>query len=316
MQGSTVTKCCADYLILAAWAAELADRFDQLEQARRIRKVRGAWRRPALAGSAARLERALRESYWRLAREVVASLRGRSDDVASGRLGQQAEVTAAEREAAVEFFDLSEAEAAQLVDRDRLAAVLVLLALWRQRHGAIAAAVVEEVFDAERARALKQLGLGDLLTTGPTTVLRAALLVRYRADLDRLEVGLREGTARAAGIETIVREAGSVGEAAALLRRLFDEEGFRVTLFSESLVWSAALDGYRAGAVEGNQELARLGLPLRRWVWVGPQDKATCSNCAAWDEREVEATSLNELVSPQDWCLAGRSCRHRWVLVR
>ena len=304
------TTRCADLLILAAWSAELAARFEQLGQARRIRKVRGAWRRPALAGSAARLNRALTESYWRLATEVVASLRGRSDDVASGRLGQQTEA-----EAAVEFFGLTEAEAAQPVDRDRLAAVLLLLALWRRRHGAIAAKVAGEVFDAERRRALKQLGLGDLLTTVPTANLRAALLERYRADLDRLEAGLREGTARAAGVEAIVRETATVGEAAALLRRLFDEESFRIVLFSESLVWTAALDGYRAGSVEGNRELAALGRPLRRWVWVGPMDKVTCDPCAAMASAEVEATGLAELPAPSSICAYGIGCRHWWRLV-
>lgn len=310
----TATRC-ADLLILAAWSQELAARFEQLGQARRIRKTRGAWRRPALAGSAARLNRALTESYWRLAREVVASLRGRSDDVASGRLGQQRNPSEAERAAAAEFFELTEAEEAQPVDRDRLAAVLLLIALWRRRHGALAAEVAGEVFDAERRRAFKQLGLGDLLTSVPTSNLRAALQERYRADLDRLEAGLREGTARAAGVEAVVREAATVGEAATLLRRLFDEESFRIVMLAESLVWTAALDGYRAGAVEGNRELAVLGRPLRRWAWMGPQDKIVCDPCAAWAGLEVEATSLDELVNPQDRCLYGRSCRHWWGLV-
>lgn len=314
MNPTATERRCADLLVLAAWSAELATRFEYLDQARRVRKTRGAWRRPALAGSAARLERALRESYWRLAREVVDSLRGRSDDVASGRLGQQVE--ADERAAAVEFFDLTDAEAAEPVDRERLAAVLLLLALWRRRHGGIAEEVGGEVFDVGRRQALQQLKLGELAPPAATATLRAELLARYRADLDRLETGLRDGTARATGVAGVVRGAATVGDAAFLLRGLFDEEYFRIVMFSESFTWTSWLDGYRAGAVEGNQELARLGLPLRRWAWAGPQDTKTCENCAGWAGREFEALTLDDLPDPQGWCLFLRACRHFYVLVR
>ena len=119
---------------------------------------------------------------------------------------------------------------------------------------------------------------------------------------------------RATGVEAIVRGAATGGAAATLLRALFESEEFRTTMLAESLVWTAALDGYRSGAVEGNQELARLGRPLRRWKWSGPRDKVACDPCLGMFAADVEATSLADLPAPSSICRFNLGCRHWWSL--
>ena len=298
---------------LIAWAAELGQALQRLEQLRKFKR-RGARRRPGLAGSAARLEVALLASFERLERDAVASLRGRADDVASGRLFAADE--AAELAAARYRFDLSEEDAAAPVDRAREAAVLALLLLWRRRHEAIADAEIARVFGVGRAEVLRRLKVDHALSTPETRALEGQVLGRYEDDLDRLQEGLTEGTPRAVGLRRIVEEASSVGAAAVLVRRLFDEEQFRVQLFSESAVWVAWLQGWRAGAVDGSAARVAAGEAAPEFEVAGPLDERTCSVCTDLVGLRVQATTTEELFLLEDRCLFGRSCRHFWIVVR
>ncbi len=303
---------------LIEWTADLGCACELLAQARKFKR-RGARRRPGLAGSAQRLERALLASFERLEREVVASLRGRADDVASGRLGQQvaaAEEVTAEEAAARARFDLSEAEAAEPVDRERLAAVLALLVLWRRRHEAIADDEVARLFRVGRAEVLRRLKRAGAGSEPATRALQEQVLGQFEGDLDRLQAGLAEGTARAAGLRRIVAEASTVGAAATLVRRLFDVESFRILQFAEALVWSAWLQGWRAGAVDGSAAAVAAGEAPPEFEWAGPADARTCGPCLAQFGARFRATSVVDLPLPESICLFGRACRHRFIVVR
>lgn len=301
------------------------------------RRQRGAWVKPGLADSSATLEKRLLESYHQLEKEVIASLSGRSDDVATGRLAQAKKVKVvsdAEVDAALDYYDLEEDERDRPVDRTRLAAILTLLALWLRRHRVIADGKAHELFAVGRKKALVEIGK-TTLTEGPIAKeLQDAIVGRFDADIQRLETGLGDGTARSEGLRSIIGQAKTVGEAVALLRRLFDGEQFRIGMLAEALVWWAWLDGYRSGAIEGTRAKLQAngvhltddlkpddlseeevkGVPF--YEWVGPEDEKACSPCLAQFHHTVLAIDENDLPSPSDICEFGIGCRHAWQLVQ
>lgn len=299
------------------------------------RKERGAWVKPGLADSARTLEAALLKSYRQLALDILGSLSGSSDDIASGRLLQAPVETVSEDEIdeALAYYDLPKGERSHSVDHARLAAVLTLLALWRRRHTAIAEEAVATLFDQGHAKALSETGQRSQMSGSVKSELREAVTGRYGADLDRLESGLKDGTRRAHGIAWIVQNAATVGIAAALLRRLMTVEQFRVEMFSESLTWRAWSDGYRLGAVDATKTAlkdagvtvtadlqvsdldAATKAQLPAWVWSGPDDEKCCQSCLdAFDEGPLYALSLDDLPAPEDVCSFGRACRHWYSL--
>jgi hypothetical protein len=303
-----------------------------LEQAKR--RERGAYVKPGLADATHQFERTLLQSYHSLFQDVVASLRGRNDDVTSGRLHQAKDALVADTEVieAMDEWDVPIDERDQLIDRTKLAAILALLLLWRSRHIEKSKAYLLKFFAQGRQNALKEIGLETVLTP-QMAALRDTILARYTGDLDRLEKALREGSPRSQGIEWIVQNAANLGEALALLRRLEESEQFRVQMFSESLAWFSSNEGFRAGAIEGTRELAKeLGFvtveglsledltdeqlaQLPHYVWSGPLDTITCSNCVAQFGEPVVAFALTELPEPASICLYGVGCRHFWQLV-
>jgi hypothetical protein len=302
-----------------------------LEQAKR--RERGAYVKPGLADATHQFERTLLQSYHSLFQDVVASLRGRNDDVTSGRLHQAKETPVADTEVveAMDEWDVPIDERDHPIDRAKLAAILALLLLWRSRHVEKSKAYLLKFFAQGRQNALKEIGVETVLTPEMVT-LRDTILARYTGDLDRLEKALREGSSRSQGIEWIVQNAATLGEALALLKRLEESERFRIELFSESLAWFSANEGFRAGAIEGTRELAKeLGFvtadglsledltdeqlaQLPHYVWSGPLDTITCSRCTAQFGDPVVALSLADLPEPSSICLYGISCRHWWEL--
>lgn len=307
--------------------------YAQLRQAKR--RERGAWVKPGLADSAGQLEKTLLASYDRLARDVIASLSGHPDDIATGRLAQArpSDPDEAEIDAAMDEYDLPDEEKEAAVDRSLLAAILTLLLLWRRRHLAIADDKAAELFGLGRAKALQEVGKKTLALGAISSRLKNSVLAQFEADIDRLETGLRDGTARSQGLEWIVKNALTVGAAAAYLRRLFDREQYRIGMFAEALVWRAWLDGYRAGAIEVTRailqangvhltddleiddltEAEREGVPL--YEWVGPDDERTCDPCSGMFGDPVLALDEADLPAPEEVCAYQRACRHWWQRV-
>lgn len=298
------------------------------------RKERGAWVKPGLADSARSLEASLLKSYRQLALDILGSLSGSSDDIASGRLLQAPVETVSEDEVdeALAYYDLPKGERSRYVDRSRLAAVLTLLALWRRRHTAIAEDAVKTLFEKGHAKALEETAQRSQMAAAVKSELRDAVIGRYGADLDRLETGLKEGTPRAHGIDWIAQNAATVGIAAALLRRLMTVEQFRVEMFAESLVWRAWSDGYRLGAVDATltalkdagvtltADLSAADLDdetkakLPAYLWSGPDDNKVCDPCRAQFGDPIYALSLDDLPAPEEICDFKQACRHFWSL--
>ncbi len=304
------------WLINWHWALQLQKDWQRIAQARRIRAKRGARQRAQLAPIAERLERALLESYRKLDRDIIASLRGRSDDIASGRFHQS---VSDEARAVLEYYDIPEDEADHPVDRTREAAILLLLALWRRRYQAIAEEEAGTTFRMGRLEALDQLGLENAVASRDTSALKDVVLQRFDADVDRLENGLRGGTLRGPGIEAILGSATTLATAASELRSLFDEEEFRIQMYAEAFVWGSWMSGFRAGAVDGSRQLKGEGGgpdQLPRFVWSGPFDARTCNRCTAQFGDPVAALSVDDLPDPTEICVAGRSCRHYWELAQ
>lgn len=294
------------------------------------RRERGGWRHPSLARPTEALEADLLLSYHRLFRDLVASLKGPNDDISSGRLLQRKRyrVSAEELSAAQEEYGLADVEAQQPLDKSRLATLLTILSLWRQKHGALALAAAGPIFVQARSKALTEVGVPDHHPLDTTTLLGSTVLARYQGDLDNLETGLKEGTARSYGLNWIVQHAATVGAAAVYLSRLQAAEEYRVGMLAESLLWSAWLAGYREGAVEATRsKLDQLGYErvdqvpeeerssLPRYQWVGPLDTVTCEPCSRMFSDPVYAENAEDLPDPQSVCLGGRSCRHNWELV-
>lgn len=297
------------------------------------RRERGAWVRPGLAGSAEALERALLRSYDRLARDILDSLRGRSDDVTSGRFqAARGEPDDTEIAAALDAYGIPESERDDPAETDRLAAILLLILLWRQRHVAIADGFVEDLFARGYRRVHEEVGQ-PVSSVPANTALRAEVLRQFQDDIDRLEAGLRDGTARATGITDLVTRVSTIGAAAAFLRRLFDRERYRVEMLAEALVWSSHEAGFRAGAVDATRKALTAqgvtlldgqsiaGLPaevrekLPAFSWTGPSDGRTCSPCRSRFGPPVYVQSIEDLPDPAGICLGRRSCRHSWELV-
>lgn len=308
---------------------------EELNQAKR--RERGAWVKPGMAGSATELEKLLLGSYHKLEKEVIESLSGWSDDVTTGRLAQakkEKEVSDDEESAALAYYELAESDRSAPIDRTRLAAILTLLLLFVRRHRAIAEAKAKELLAVGRKKALAEVKKTTLAEGPISKGLEAGVLAQFESDIARLEAGLRFGTARSAGLETIVKDALTVGEAAALLRRLFDGEEFRIGMFAEALVWSAWLSGYRGTAIELTRAALQAngvhlsddldtsvlsedqldGVP--RYIWTGPEDSKACDPClGAFNDGPIYALSPDDLISPEDRCAYGRACRHWYEMV-
>jgi hypothetical protein len=317
-------------VLLQARVRRLKDQVMVLEQAKR--RERGAYVWPSLVSPTHQFEQVLMQSYDQLFVSVVESLRGRNDDLTSGRLYQAAAaVSDAEILAALDYWDVPEEEREHPLDRTKLAAILALLLLWRQRHRTRSEAFLSRFFDQGRTAALEEHGVETVIDPASQS-LRGTILSRYRADLDRLEKALRDGSPRSHGLQWIVETAGSLGEALGHLRRLRDSERMRVEMFAESLAWTAWSEGYRAGAVEVTRLKAKeLGLVtteglslaglteeqrqlLPHYLWSGPEDERCCAPCLARFGEDVVAFDLADLPAPQDICRFGRSCRHWWSL--
>jgi len=303
--------------MLADWSTEELQRLNCCcgQLLLQVPRKRGARLRP-LGGATRRLERALTLSYRQLFREVVASLRGASDDVVKGRLAQ-AELTVEEREA-LRFFSVPEDEGEQEVDRSRLAAILILILLWRNRHVAIAETFIGEMFDLGRGRVLKQLKVPDASALRETAALRDETLARFRSDIDRLQAALTDGSPRSSGIRQVVEASGMLAEAAVALRKLYNSESFRLGLFAEALVWTAYQEGRRAGAIDGTNRQRSNGMTdeeVARFRFTGPLDSHICPSCRGHYGEELIADSVAALPSPYDWCDFGIHCRHHWELV-
>lgn len=308
--------------------AELEQGLITLNQVKR--KERGGWRHASLARPTEKLEKTLLASYNRLFTDLVASLKGRNDDIASGRLLQKKRVHVSPEDlyAAQEEFNLSDADVEQPLDKSRLAALLAILALWRQKHGDLALAAASPLFLQGRSKALSEAKVPDHHPVDTTSLLSATTLARYGVDLDHLQSGLQDGTARAYGLNWITQHAATVGAAAVYLSRLKGAEAYRVGMLAESLLWSAWMTGYRQGAVEATRtKLAQLGYErvdqvpdeqkqdLPRYQWVGPNDERTCGPCSDMFNEPVYASTLNDLPSPESVCEGGISCRHSWEIV-
>lgn len=281
-----------------------------LDQARKAPKARGARVKPGLAGSVETLETALLASYHRLPKQILESLHGPSDDVASGRIGQAKKKRKTPEEEALEEYGLPASAADDAVDADRLAAVLALILLWRRRHEAIADDAIETAYGAGREQALSEQSLESAQPTTETVNLQATVLSRFQADLDRLQTGLTSGTPRSNGIEAIVTSGETLGQVALSLKNLFDEEQFRVEMFAEALIWVSFLTGYRAGAVEGTVEILAEGGEPFLFRWAGPEDEKVCDPCRDRFGPPFVAASIADLPEPSEVCRFGFSCRH------
>lgn len=313
--------------------------FDDLPQLLQVpRDQRGAWVRPGLAGSAERLQKALRTSYWQLTQDIAASLVGAADDVVSGRLTKaqakrEAGVEAVEETEAARFFGIETLEAAKPLDRSRLAAILILLALWRRQRAALSQDLVAELFAKGHQQAAAEANLSSLTEGVTARQLRGEVVTRFDTDTQRLSDGLDQGSSRSYGLTWIMANAATVGLALVYLRRLFAVEEYRLSMFAEALVWTAWESGYRSGAVEATREVltgegavlldgttaadlteAQLAV-APRFIWSGPLDSHCCPPCLdAFNDGPVLALSIADLVAPEDRCRFGISCRHAYEL--
>lgn len=303
---------------------------------RNKRTERGAYVHPELAEETADFERLLIKSYRQLGSDWLKSLSGSSDDIASGRLLQAKKppITRQEELDALDYFEVPEDEADKRVDKNRLVALLTLLALWKSRHLSISDGLVDRLFERGRKKALSDAKRSNAAEGPETTKLKHEVLNKYEDDIERLKDGLENGTRRSDGLRRILDTAATVGAAALLLRRLFDSEAYRVSMFAESAAWTAYQQGERAGAIEATLDVLKSqghpfpqSLPLSdltdeekeelpRYRWSGPQDSRNCEACASkFDEPDIYALSAAELPLPEEICLAGRACRHIFQIV-
>lgn len=263
-----------------------------LDRARRVRTFRGARARQGLKTQVRRLENRLGADWQKLRNQIVRSLRGPSDDLASGRLHQD-----------------------QRLDRDRLAAILVLLAIWQRDYLKTLAGATGVYFGLGRNQILTQLKQPKLTPSNETKRLISDVEGLYRNDVSALQQALENGSVRASGLRQIIQESDTVEQAIPQVDQLFRSERFRLDLLAESFVWTAWSQGFRAGAVEGSQALEASGEPVPSFRWSGPADSVTCSPCLAQFGRDVQATSFGVLPLPQEICSYGRNCRHFWSLI-
>jgi hypothetical protein len=302
------------------------------------RRERGAYVKPALAGSVQVAERLLLSSFDQLAQDVVASLAGQADDVSMGRIAQAAELSSAAAEqpsdaeiaAAVRHFDIPVDEMEKPVDKSRLEAILALVLLWRRRHQGIADDQVKALFNLGHLQAMGDADQTPVLPHEAAAALRGGAEVQFAADLDRLETALRDGTDKVKGIRSIVTTAASVGAASALVMALFNRTRYRVEMFAEALVWRAWMDGVRSGAVDATLIALRTAgvdttngislsdlsaevlATLPHYRWMGPNDEKACAPCRARFTDPIVALSIEDIPAPEDICRFKRSCRHWW----
>lgn len=296
------------------------------------RRERGAYVKPALAGSVQVAERLLVNSFDQLAQDVVASLVGQADDVSMGRIAQADEPTEAEIAAAVAHFDIPIDEMDKPVDKNRLEAILALILLWRRRHQGIADDQINTLFNLGHLQAMSEADQMPVLPHEAPATLRGGATGQFGTDLDRLETSLRDGTDKVKGIRSIVTTAASVGAASALILDLFSRQKYRVEMFAEALVWRAWMDGFRSGAVDATLMALRTAgvdtsngisltdlsaevlATLPRYQWAGPNDQKCCAPCKARFADPVVVLSLDDMPAPEDICRFKRSCRHFWSL--
>ena len=295
----------------ADWCYEQSLLWSQIEQARRVNRKRGSWRRPQLTGTVSRLEKALLSQWDFTEHAIVLLLAGEELPVVQQDAEQDRLITAA-----LEHHGLSEEDAGRSVDRKKLAAILLVLASWRARQLSLVGETIEEVFAASRTAILKRLKRLDAEAQPGTEVLTAQLKTSFEADSQRLYRDLLDGSLRSTGVRAIVEESATLGAAVLALRNLFDIEQFRLNLFSEHATWWSFQAGFRAGAVDGTAAALAAGEEPMRFLWSGPQDAKACVPClSAFSEGPILATSLSALPSPSSICQWGVSCRHFYVVV-
>lgn len=320
---------------------QLGNLLCQLELTRRAwlpllqapRRDRGAWSRADLAEPAADLEKRLLKSLHQLGHDWLQSLAGAADDIVSGRLHQAKRpgTSPEEEEDALSYFDIDADERNQPVDKSRLAALLALLLLWRNRHLSIADAAIADNFKRGRQKALSDVKVRQASENADTQKFMADLQARFEGDVDRLKEGLENGTARSYGLRWILENSATIGGAAAYVRRLLDSEGYRSTLLSEHATWWGTQAGMRAGAIDATRSLLKemgKAFPdhvtvdelsdqekeiLPQFIWAGPDDELTCESCSSMFGEPVFALSADDLPSPESICSFSFNCRHEWV---
>lgn len=277
-----------------------------LDQAKR--RERGSYVHSHSSEATTQLEARLLKSFHELFTTVIASLKGSSDDIISGRLFQRKghSPQAGETAEASDYFDVDE-EAP--VDRSRLEAILALIALWKGRHSTLLEDSLQGAYSRGRDRALKEAGLNP--SQFPAADLSTVSLQRYQEDVDRLADHLENGSRRSEGLRWIVENAPNLGAVALYLRRLENQEKFRVEMMAEHGVWWAGMDGYREGALAANRYLLGLGQEALRYQWSGPLDKSTCGPCS----NMFGEPTAPPLASPDSICEGSQNCRHSWELV-
>lgn len=290
------------YLQLDRLEGELA----LLDQSKR--RERGAYVHPHASEATTQLETRLLKSFHELFITIIASLKGSSDDIISGRLFQRKHRSpeSGEQREASEYFDVDE-EAP--VDRNRLEAILALLALWKGRHSALLEDSLQGAFSRGRDRALKEVALDP--KQFPMADLSPSFTNRYQTDVATLADHLENGSRRSEGLRWIIANAPSLGAVALYLRRLENQEKFRVEMMAEHGIWWAGMDGYREGATTANRYFLNLGQEPPRYQWAGPLDARTCSACAGTFGEPVSPP----LASPDSICEGSQNCRHGWELV-
>lgn len=299
----------ADYSKLAICCFDLSRQWEEIAQARKVNRTRGAWRRPAVAGTVSALEKSLRALYDETEHKIVLALVGESaEQQVSGDTGEL-------ETAALEHHGLTVEDGEKPVDRKVLSAILLLLALLRSTQLGLAGETIQATYDASRAALLKRLKRPDAPALPATSPLAAQVVTQFEADAQRLYTSLLDGTARAEGTEVIVSSSATVSDAVLRFRTLFAAEAFRLSMFAEALVWAAWMAGFRAAAVDGTQAALAAGEESPRFQWIGPDDSRTCDPCHSRFGEPVVARSLADLPDPWTVCEYRRACRHAWQVV-
>lgn len=291
---------------LADYCFQHALAWCEIDQARKVNKRRGAWRRPHLTGAVATLNRSLLAEFDFTEHAIALLLAGEA-------LPEQEQADPGDDvTAALTHHGLDLGIAGRDVDPAAAAAALILLGGFRATQLQFANAAVETIARNARGALLKRLGYGDAPELPETTGLTSQVARVYEDDARRLYQDLLDGTARApVGLQQIT-ELATVGSAVTALRFLFDQEAFRLTLFAEALGWDAWMAGFRAAAVEATSAARAVGAAPPQFLWTGPLDAKTCAPCRRQFAGPVTATSLADLPAPATICEGRRSCRHWW----
>lgn len=291
----------------SCWCYEAAAVWDGIAQGRKVNKQRGAWRRPQLAKAVSDLNKVLLTEYDLTEHAIALLLAGEEPPAV------QAD-PASDMAAALAHHGLAPEDVDRAVDPRVLAVILLVLARFREKQLGLAGAAIETVYQASRKALLKRLGYPSAPELPETSALTAQVTQLYQSDAQRFYGDLLDGTSRSTGVRAIVEGTRSLGPAVVAIRALFDAEQFRLTLFSEHLVWSAWMAGVRAAAVEGTSAAREVGVTPPSFQWTGPADAKTCAPCLAMFRGPVVARSLVELPDPSTICSGGRNCRHWWAV--